>query len=296
MHQKDDGAMEKVPDADDYGTMIVDEVTFGDGPTELVKYYDKTENGIHAEFKGKKYNVDYDRSGVRDKIEKKKKKWKNDKKEGEGNRGQKGSNRDRRAGVRGYTRSASNSAGVLKSITSTDDHNVDGVNLTGGVAQGATDYGDQQTESAVQVAYLSDVETGVEIWKDVYLDDENGLIKIYGWGEYAGTAASALAGGLVEGGVLFRRNWANMYNERKYASGLSVDLGLADGWGGNSNWEAELYTDNYESGWWSIGIRLRVNAAAAGPASAIVDLASNENNNWDFDGFFDFDYINVIDA
>jgi len=130
----------------------------------------------------------------------------------------------------------------------------------------------------------------------VHLDDENGLIKIYGWGEYAGTAASALAGGLIEGGVFFRRHWTDMYNGREYESGLSVDPGLADGWGGNSNWEAEFYTDDYETGWWSIGIRLKLNAAAADPASALVDLASGENNNWDFDGFFNFDYINVIDV
>ncbi len=286
--------MEKVPEADDYETMIVDEVTFGDGPTEKIKYFSETENGIRSEFDGKTYNVDYDRSGVRDKIKKKKKEWKKDK-----DKKDKKDDKKEEAGItqhRKSGRAARRSSNVLENITSTEKHNKDGIDFHGGVAKGGVEHFDSKAESTVQVAYLADVETGVEIWKDVYLDDDNGLIKIYGWGDYAGVAASALAGGLIEGGVFFRRHWANMYNEREYEEGLSVDLGLADGWGESSNWEAEFYTDDYETGWWSVGMRLKVNAAAAGPASAVVDVGNYKDYKWDHNGYFSFDYINVIDA
>lgn len=262
--------------ADEYYTAFYDTLKFGTVDKEIAYYRDESDL-LYVDFDGNTYEItqlERIQRKVRSKLEKQD--------SDNPNTNQNRSSTNQREVV---------NVGNKEVLTCLGNSDLNGTPWWEGAAKSR-----EKTEGCdtvggeLQVAYLADATIHAELWKEVEFQGGNGneLLEIEGAGSYAGSASSALGGGSIRGTV-FLRDIGGGNEETEHV--LEKNLGLIDGWGANENYNDSLY-ERVQNDTYEIGIRLRINAAAATTASAIADLYTDRNGpDWQIRGFFDMSYL-----
>jgi hypothetical protein len=151
-----------------------------------------------------------------------------------------------------------------------------------------------ETHCALQIGYAGDATINAKVWMPIAFiesDSNKREVDITFEGDIRGVATSALSGGAVRAsGFLEDKNGELIEDEAAFQRGM----GLVDGWGVDRQYEENITAKNIDPGYYRIGIKLKINAAAATWSASSVDFAGGTDKSWtETNGAFDFAYFEV---